>query len=317
VPTARGEDKEWDDVMWRELTEKFSVNGGRDRTEYSRDFSRILADLAAYELWQAKAGRSAAVRPQLRRGGSGGRCFGSYVLETVGKNVVCLFDSNVCLNTGGPNTPVDRMLEQMLRDARPRLVLSIGFGGGVTADDRVGDIVVTSRALYRLRGDLESFARNGRSYGGCWQPEPEWFGRMTFKPLAEPTLAAPTPGYNVTRVTPPEKVRPLIAIDPRPVITAPLLTSTGFDVGAPTGEDFLGRVGCATEMDGAPVAVAADAAGIDCGFVVGIVVPLLQRYKHDFEQGFLLGWRDYFVATYAAAAARNVVEVVHRICGVA
>jgi hypothetical protein len=294
-------------------------------TPYRREIYRLLGDLQAYHAFQARLRRPARLRPAL----GGDPALGDYVLtrldpppgappaENGGGNTVLLLNSRVRLNTGGTSLPVLRMLSQILDEAGPKLVLSVGFGGGVTADDRAGDVIVTSKARYRLRGELRGYAGNGQTFGGRWAPEATWFDALNFEPLAEPALIAPTV-HHAEAPAPPPALAPLLAIDRRPVLTAPLLYDHGFALGAPTvgSANYLGRDGCAADMDAAPVAQACDEhpQKPPCGFVVGILLPLLATLEEDHDSALRKAWMYHFATTFAERVAQNAAGVVHAIC---
>jgi nucleoside phosphorylase len=210
------------------------------------------------------------------------------------------------------------MLDQILGEAQPRrCVVSVGFGGGVNASQRAGDVVVTTSARYRLGGDLAGFDQNDELFGGRWQPPNDWFTGTTFQKTSEPLVVAPSPNYKQRALAQQAAFAPLLSLETRPVVTAPLLTEDGFFLSAPgkSSPDYLGKTACATDMDAAPVAAACDRAGLNCAFVVALTVPLLMRYAYDYRARLRRAWADHYFATFAERAAQNAARTVRAICG--
>jgi nucleoside phosphorylase len=299
------------DPMWAALTAAFKVPKQAPLVPYERGFNRVLGDLSAYNLVQVWRDRGARLRP------ARDPRFGRYVMRKVGGRDVCLFDSDVRLNTGGPSLPVRRMLDQLLDEAQPRrCVVSVGFGGGVNASQRAGDVVIATSARYRLAADLAGFEQNDEVFGGRWQPPGAWFDRIAFGRVADPQVVAPSPNYRQRALDRPAALAPLLSIDARPVATAPLLTEDGFFLGAPGQSDinYLGKTASATDMDAAPVAAACDRGGVNCAFVVGLVVPLLMRYDYDYRARLRRAWADHYFTTFAQPAAENAARTVYAMC---
>lgn len=296
------------DPIWTALRDAFGFAPRENEQPYERSYDRVLAELRAYRMFQERRDAPYTLHPRLEGH------FGRYLTTDMGGRRICLFRSDLRINTDGPTMPVLRMIRQILGEARPRLVLSVGLGGGTGEVDQVGDIVITPRARYHLRGDLEGFVQNGRTFGGIWTPDRDVLNEITLDPLQEPALLAPTPHYDL----PPAPLQPMphtpqIRVTDRPVLTSPLLTGHGFTLSTPVGRDSLSGLGAAVEMDAAPVAaICGDR--IACGFVVGLTAPAVRVFSNDYDQSLRRAWAEVFLRSFATAAAEHCSRVVRAIC---
>ncbi len=301
----------WADPVWAALLKAFGIARTDRGKPYDRDFHRVLAELYNYKLLQERRDRVWLLHPPIE-----GR-FGRYHSIDVGGQRVCILRSDLRLNTGGPTMPVLAMLSQLIEQAEPKLVLSVGLGGGATAEQRVGDVVVSSQARFRLDGELKTSSLNGKTFGGHWQPRSSWFGQMRFEPLQDPALISPSQQYGPPDA-PDEPVRPpphtpRVRVVDAPVVTCPRLTSHGFSLSTIRRTDSPSEPMAAVEMDGAPVAAACDGRA-DCGFIVGLAVPALYRFSADHGYNLRRAWGDIFMAHSCDAAAENCAQVVRHVC---
>src|SRR5262249_15380739 len=97
---------------------------------------------------------------------------GSYfVIKVKSKTVIC-FKSELHLNQDGirsqttPGTstlPVKDLFNQIIDEAQPDVILRVGTGGGVFAEQDLGDVVVTRAAKFRLQDELKNEPFNGKT----------------------------------------------------------------------------------------------------------------------------------------------------------
>lgn len=318
--TLRGADDKSRDDVWEALCQEFGKKptgpknkGGPDG--YARNSDQFLAELWNYKQWQESRDRFFLLHPNtdIRLGE-----FHTALIDlpgTANDKKVCLFHSTLRINTDGPTMPVVRLLKQVLEEAKPKLVLGVGLGGGVTPQHQVGDVVIATQAEYQLRGDLDGSLRNNQSFQSTWQP-PTALAGLTFDELQEPALVPPSPNYDrPTSLPQPPKHKPEVRIADKPVRTCPLLTDNGQVVGIPKGNgkglDFSSKY-AATDMDATSLAEACVAAGVaKFGFVLGLNIPAINPLKPDDLRD---GWIKFFASRFASAAARNAAAAVRAIC---
>jgi len=299
------------DFIWSALRSSFNVPESRDPTSYRLGFPSVLQDLQAYRLVQEDRDRYFRLHPRLDNR------WGAYYTVDLGPARVMLFRSDLRLNTDGPTLPVLRMLPRLLDEAQPELVLSVGLGGGVRADERVGDVSIASAATFRLGGELDADERNGTTADSPWRADEAWFQGLAFPALREPALIPPSPNYPAQAGGWPQPAEhtPTVRIESRPLATAPALTRhmfrlASFDQGA---QDYLGDEACAVDMDAAPVAHVCQGR-VPFGFVTGVAVPALRDFRDDYQDALRYAWCDVFFEEFGERAAVNAAAVAERIC---
>lgn len=196
---------------------------------------------------------------------------GSYMPVEVGATRVLCMKSELHLNQDGVKTgdgtatlPVKDFFKQIIREAKPKLVLTIGTAGSVFDDFELGDIVVTRAAKFRLQNEFRNEAFNGKTYKSKWQINTSYFATaqqlMTqIEPdLAEPPFAPPTKRFpfNGNPVAPPpDKPDIKLEQDGRDMPQFhPILTTDYFEYG--TTANRLDKYGAAVEMGDAALGLA-------------------------------------------------------------
>lgn len=313
-PFVKGADGEYVDPIWRALAETLQLGAPTPHLEGATEY---LAELRAHAMYLESRDRFWRLHPSLRQR-NGAPVIGTSHRQTVGGKPVLAYCSDLRLNTDGPTTPVMRAVATLVQQTRPRLVIFVGLGGGVTEGHRAGDVAVTASARLALRGELEGVSENGQTFGGLWSPTPEHFKNLEFDKLREPALVAPSPHYAPSTAPEPPEYRPRVRLESLPVLTRPMITETTFDIPSPDSKDrsYWGDEACAIDMDAAPV-VRACGTKVPCAVVIGLATPAIVRFKFDYESSLRRAWMEHFIATFAPAAARNAAETVRRIIEVA
>jgi hypothetical protein len=210
-----------------------------------------------------------------------------------------------------------RLLPQIVRETEPNLVLYLGVGAGAHPEHQGGDVAVTNKARFKLRGELEGSPLNDQTFGGVWEPAPGIFQGLAFAELQEPQLLPPSPHYENIPPPQPPKHTPKVRVEALPVITRPLVSDINalFEIPSPNPEDssyWWGEDGCAVDMDAASVG-AVCGERLPCAFVIGIVSPAIHRFKYDFESNLRLAWAKHMIREFATQATINAAQVVRRI----
>ncbi len=237
----------------------------RKWTPYRRDFYSVFQTLWTRRLI-SKERNEALGTPALSRGSMR---WGSYRLVQVAGQRVLLFKSDLHINTDGAGLPLRQLIAQILEDARPSLLLSVGTSGGVRVEDGLGDCLVTNAARFRLSDEFETASFNEQSFRSRWKPARRLLGKAErmLLPMVEFPLEPPTPHYPVGEIRP-------TAHTPRiKLVDAPILTTDFFEYG--TTDNDLHRLGCCVEMDDAVVAMVAEQSGTPYGFIRNISDPVI------------------------------------------
>jgi uncharacterized protein YjbI with pentapeptide repeats len=75
---------------------------------------------------------------------------GHYFQALVGGKKVLLFKPDLHFAAGGPTLPLQDLLEQVIRESGAKMVVTTGTAGSIGRGLQVGDVVVASRAIFRL-----------------------------------------------------------------------------------------------------------------------------------------------------------------------
>jgi Phosphorylase superfamily len=198
---------------------------------------------------------------------------GSFQMVTVaGLRVLCM-KSELHLNqdgiktgTGTATLPVKDLFLQIIGEAAPQYVFTVGTSGSVFDDFQLGDVVVTRAAKFRLNQEFRNEPFNGVSYRSDWQIPT---GRLDTAqqlmagfaddviepPFAPPTTAFPFPGPPIVSSpanTPDIKLEQGARDMPE---FHPILTTDYFEYG--TTVNRLDTEGAAVEMGDAALGLAA------------------------------------------------------------
>lgn len=222
------------------------VNASSGWYRYDRQFSEYLDDI--------RKGAPARTVGRL----------GSYHLGSVGGRTVLCFKSELHLNQDGvrrdgrTTLPVARLIDQLIDEVQPGLVITSGTCGGTMRSHGLGDVVITRAAAFRLASEFagEPFAQADyrSSYDVPRQhiAQAEAMMQTTRGHLDEPDFGTPSDAYTVPGlgdgVLPGPKHEPRIHIDgsgdvPR---NHPILSADWFLFGSTT--NGLGAQGVGVEM---------------------------------------------------------------------
>jgi hypothetical protein len=195
---------------------------------------------------------------------------GSYFPTKVGTLDVLCMKSELHLNQDGMKTgegtatlPVKDLFTQVIDEARPDVLLTVGTAGATFPNFQLGDVVITRGAKFRLSMEFRNEAFNGQTYTSDWQvPTDRLFDAVTlmqkFAPeLAEPPFGPPSKGYafDGPLIRPPINA-PDIKLDGRDMPAFhPILTTDYFEYG--TSANHLEDEGAGVEMGDAALGLAA------------------------------------------------------------
>jgi hypothetical protein len=197
---------------------------------------------------------------------------GSYQLVTLGDMRVLCMKSELHLNQDGiqrepgkATLPVKDLFKQIIAETGAQLVITTGTAGSVIDRFRLGDVVVSRAAKFRLHQEFRNQPYNGQTYTSDWQVPTTHLDAAvalmaTFSDrLAEPPFAPPTSNFAFPGqpIPPTEPNTPGIKLeqDARDMPEwHPILTTDYFEYGTTT--NGLGDEGCAVEMGDAALGLA-------------------------------------------------------------
>jgi nucleoside phosphorylase len=197
---------------------------------------------------------------------------GSYQPVTIGNLKVLCMKSELHLNQDGVKTgegtatlPVKDFFKQIIAEANPSHIFTIGTSGSVFDDFQLGDVVVTRAAKFRLQQEFRKEPFNGTTYTSDWQiptthlDKAEQLMAKFGTQLVEPPFAPPTKHFPF--------LGPLLESTPSntPDIKLeqggrdmpefhPILTTDYFEYG--TSANRLDKEGAAVEMGDAALGLA-------------------------------------------------------------
>lgn len=220
-------------------------NGRNSWYRYARDFDQKYRD-------QIRPGAPALNANRL----------GSYFPTKVGDTTVLCIKSELHLNQDGISTgegtatlPVKDFFAQMIDEAKPKVVLTVGTSGGVEETQNLGDACVTRGAKFRCHQEFRNEPFNGQTYKSEWDIPTTHFAAAEdlmkgyADSLVEPVFLPPTKRYGYEG-PPLENKPPNVPViwregDQMPAFH-PVLTTDYFEFG--TSTNHLGKEGCAVEM---------------------------------------------------------------------
>jgi nucleoside phosphorylase len=216
--------------------------------------------------------------PQIREGAPSRQAqrMASWFPTKIGNTSVLCMKSELHLNQDGVGTgpgtatlPVKDLFRQIIDEAKPKLVLTVGTSGGVKLEHDLGDVVVTRAAKFRLADEFAKEPFAGKTYTSDWEiptkrlADAEKLMAKHAKEVAEPDFAPPTKRYPFDG--PPLKSEPpnapSIHIDDGQSMPKfhPILTTDFFEFG--TSANNLWTEGCAVEMGDAVLGLVAEELG--------------------------------------------------------
>jgi nucleoside phosphorylase len=213
------------------------------------------------------------------RGGAPARMaerLGSYYPTKIGSKKVLCVKSELHLNQDGTKTgagtatlPVAKFVRQLIDEVEPKLVITVGTAGGTLDNAKLGDVMITRAAQFRLSQEFRNEAFASMKYVSPGTIKKKHLTKATelvqthADQLLEPDFGPPTKFY--------EWDGPLVdGVENTPKILVegrdfpkglPMLTTDFFEFG--TSSNGLGRVGCGVEMGDAVFGMVAEQIGDD------------------------------------------------------
>src|SRR5205823_8627643 len=151
---------------------------------------------------------------------------------------------------------------QIVDEAKPKVILTVGTAGSVFLDFSLGDVVVTRAAKFRLNDEFKNETFNGKVFKNTWTiptthlATAEKLMEQVSTNLAEPPFVPPTKRFpfHEALIEPPAN-HPKIRLDGKDMKPFhPILTTDYFEFG--TSSNHLDDVGAAVEMGDAVLGMA-------------------------------------------------------------
>jgi hypothetical protein len=199
---------------------------------------------------------------------------GSYYPTKIGSKKVLCVKSELHLNQDGKKTgagkatlPVRKFIRQMIDEVVPKLVITVGTAGGTLDTAKLGDVMITRAAQFRLSGEFreESFKNTKYVSPGTIRrkhlTKAEELMQTHAQQLVEPDFGPPTKFYSWTGPLLDGVVNtPKVLVENRDFPkNLPMLTTDFFEFG--TSSNGLGALGCGVEMGDAVFGMVADDLG--------------------------------------------------------
>jgi hypothetical protein len=204
------------------------------------------------------------------------RRMGSYLPTRVGGLSVLAMKSELHLNQDGKRTgdgtatlPVKAFFHQIIDEAKPAVILTVGTAGSVFLEFELGDVVLTRAAKFRLQSEFKNEPFKDATLTSDWripvdhlQDAEDLMARFASE-VAEPPFAPPTKRYhwshglvhtdaNVPDIKMEQDARDMPEFHP-------ILTTDFFEFG--TSANNLEAQGCGVEMGDAVLGLAVEERG--------------------------------------------------------
>lgn len=229
-----------------------------------------------------------------------------------------LFKSAMHISTDGKDIPLRNMMEQLIEDFDPALILTIGTSGGSRNQDDLGTTNITDTARFDLTGEFEpkQYPFNHKTFSNNWKPDTKLVesikGFLMETPvtlselellrekhpskLTDPATGAAYPLYRlINKEVQPGKIPPKINI----LSGIPVLTTNGYQVGNTSGNY---NEYAAMEMDDAVIAMKSDEKNIPFGVVRNISDPVQNSDIDEKVQG---NWGGIIYSEYGLYTSFN------------
>ncbi len=229
-----------------------------------------------------------------------------------------LFKSDMHISTDGPKLPLRNMMQQIISDFSPSLILTIGTAGGARVRDNLGTVNVTNAARFDLTGEFVpcDYPFNHKTFSNAWSPDTtlldsvksllmetpitndqlEYLWEKNSWELKDPSTGKPYPLDALTnREIEPGKIPPLANV----LLGTPVLTTNGYQVANTDGNyDYF----AAMEMDDAVIAMIADEHRVPFGVVRNISDPVQNADINETVQG---NWGGVIYGEYGLYTSFN------------
>lgn len=193
----------------------------------------------------------------------------SYYLTTIAGKRVLAMKSELHLNQDGVRTgdgtatlPVKDFFKQIIEEAHPSHVLTVGTAGSVFERFGLGDAVVTRAAKFKCQMEFANEPFNHKVYKSHWTIPDKYLAkaeelmRAFVNELEQPPIGPPTKSYDFTGpLIAPPTCTPRIRLDGRDMTEFhPILTTDFFEYG--TSANRLDLEGAGVEMGDAALGLA-------------------------------------------------------------
>ncbi|MCR9174143.1 MAG: hypothetical protein NXI10_16715 [bacterium] len=90
-----------------------------------------------------------------------------------------LFKSDMHISTDGPTIPLRNMVQQLINDFSPNLILTIGTAGGTSPSDDLGSANITNGGHCQLSGEFSglNFWFNNTTFQSNWTPKTTYLSK--------------------------------------------------------------------------------------------------------------------------------------------
>lgn len=214
------------------------------------------------------------------------QAWGSVRMVTIGELKVLLVKSGMHLAQDGTDLPLIQLVDQLCREARPRLVLSIGTAGGVREEDALGSALITNQAYFHCLKNFANAAFNHSTVQSHWQPGEHYLPQAQegVIQVSGPEILPVSPQYPAGAHISPDAPNSRIKV----VTGQPIITTDTFLFGTTT--NGLQQYGCIVEMDDAVVGMACEKHQVAYGFVRNVSDPVINGQLPDSLQD---SWAGY------------------------
>lgn len=233
--------------------------------------ARVFTPKVSREHWHPYSREFDSYLAEIRKGAParGANRLASFLPVSIGGLSVLVMKSELHMNQDGirakgeeTTLPVKRLFKQIIKEADPSHLLTIGTAGSVFEDFGLGDVVVTRGAKFKCADEFQDAPFNGEGFKSNWKIPTTYLAhaeeqmQQVAPELAEPPIGPPTKGYkwDGPPLAPPAR-KPTIRLDGRDMPEFwPILTTDYFEYG--TSANRLDKLGAAVEMGDAVLGLA-------------------------------------------------------------
>lgn len=218
---------------------------------------------------------------------------------------VLLFKSDMHISTDGQGLPLRSLVQNIIDDSQPALLLTIGTAGGSRNEDFLGTTNITNAGRFDLSGDLAGYDFNHKTFSNDWTPQTGLLKDVQSLLMTTPVtmeeleyLAKQMEGYTLSQLINKE-ITPGFLAPKINVLDIPVLTTNGYEVGNTSGNyDYFACM----EMDDAVIAMISDENNQVFGIVRNISDPVQNA---DLPEDVQSHWGSVIYKAYGLYTSYN------------
>lgn len=242
--------------------------------------------------------------------------WGRFRIVLINNHRVLLFKSDMHITTDGPKIPLQILIENIVQECSPDLLLTIGTAGGTRTGDVLGTVNITNKAHFNLGGDFKDEKFNCNTYSNNWRPStdllPSLKSNLMIKiPITFDILEDLAKNIHPLKDLLDKEIEPDYVLPEYNILDIPAFTTNEYEIA--TNDNYYDEYAC-MEMDDAVIAMVCSKNNQTFGIVRNISDPVINHILHNKEiqqkwAEAIFGTFGFYTSFNGALAAWAIVAV--------